>query len=54
MESQVWAEDLLVNFVKQILNFYTIASELGWGVVDCDKLGHIAYSPGKAFSTFLI
>ena len=21
--------------------------ELGWGVVDCDKMGHLAYSPGQ-------
>ena len=20
---------------------------MGWGVVDCDKLGHLAYSPGQ-------
>jgi len=23
-------------------------SGLGWGVVDCDKLGHLAYTPGQA------
>ena len=33
------------NVLISILTMVILA--LGWGVVDCDKLGHLAYSPGE-------
>ena len=39
--------ELSMNISSDILIF-CCCLELGWGIVDCDKLGHLAYTPGQA------